>query len=332
MDAKEALAILTSYDGAEEPAVLPKSVLADIRVSDVPENVYIQIGTLKDQTIHLDWSGQLFVRDGKLVGEADYTWTRKYWYQPIGLEPYLDLVRRAVETRAKTHGDVALTHFDDDGAYIQMTFDVTTDATNLRKGFDAVSGVCTQLEETAARASDEAGSRIAEIASRISGWGTQSLDDLVTAVETAPNSDEKGRSLEELSSRLFESVDGFSVTGRVRTSTEEIDVSLLNDCEDPRFRRESAMLIAECKNWSGKCGKNEFVIFKEKIENRSRRCSLGFLISWNGFKTTITKEMLRGSREDSLIVPIIGKDIREAVADSSFPYVLARCWDNAINT
>ena len=78
MDAKEALAILTSYDGAEEPAVLPKSVLADIRVSDVPENVYIQIGTLKDQTIHLDWSGQLFVRDGKLVGEADYTWTRKY--------------------------------------------------------------------------------------------------------------------------------------------------------------------------------------------------------------------------------------------------------------
>ena len=154
----------------------------------------------------------------------------------------------------------------------------------------------------------------------------------MTAVETAPNSDEKGRSLEELSSRLFESVDGFSVTGRVRTSTEEIDVSLLNDCDDPRFQRESAMLIAECKNWSGKCGKNEFVIFKEKIENRSRRCSLGFLISWNGFKTTITKEMLRGSREDSLIVPITGKDIREAVADSSFPDVLARCWDNAINT
>ncbi len=33
---------------------------------------------------------------------------------------------------------------------------------------------------------------------------------------------------------------------------------------EARLRREGALILAECKNWRGKCGKNEFV------ENRSR--------------------------------------------------------------
>ena len=100
---------------------------------------------------------------------------------------------------------------------------------------------------------------------------------------------------------------------------------------DPRFRRESAIVLAECKNWSGKCGKDEFVIFKEKLENRSKRCTLGILVSWNGFTSTVTKEMLRGSREEYLIVPITGREIRAAVRDNNFPDVLAKCWSDAVH-
>ena len=118
----------------------------------------------------------------------------------------------------------------------------------------------------------------------------------------------------------------------MRTSTEEIDISILNDSSDPRFRREPALLLAECKNWTDRCGKNAFVLFKEKIENRSKRCTLGFLISWNGFKETVTKEMLRGSREETLIVPITGKNIRAAMRDGNFPEFLLACWDKAVNT
>jgi len=127
------------------------------------------------------------------------------------------------------------------------------------------------------------------------------------------------------------SFDGLTVTNRIRTATEEIDISILNDSEDPRLRRESALLLAECKNWMGKCGKDEFVIFREKIENRNQRCNLGFLISWNGFATTVTKEMLRGSREQTLIVPVTGKDLRAAVRDSDFLKVLVECWDKAVH-
>ncbi len=91
------------------------------------------------------------------------------------------------------------------------------------------------------------------------------------------------------------------------------------------------MILAECKNWTGKCGKNEFVVFHSKLENRSRRCPLGLLISWNGFSETVTKEMLRGSREETLVVPITGEDVRSAVRSGDFAKVLLQCWDRAVN-
>ena len=331
MDAAEAKALLKATD-EDESVFLPPSVLDKITVVDIPDEVMIEVGSPKDGMIHLDWSGRLFKDQDQIKGEADYTWTRKYWYSSIGLEHYLDLVRRAVEVRNRVHGDVEITHYDDDGAYIQMTFVVSTGEKNLGKAYHHVKSLCQELEEIAENAADEAGKRLSEIASRVSGWGSQNLDALVDAVEKASSNDERGRSLEELVSRLFETIPGFTVTDRIRTATEEIDIAVLNDSNDPRFRRESAILLAECKNWSNKCGKNEFVLFKEKIENRSNRCSLGFLISWNGFKETVTKEMLRGSREHTLVVPITGKDVRTAVRDNSFADVLASCWGKAITT
>lgn len=121
------------------------------------------------------------------------------------------------------------------------------------------------------------------------------------------------------------------MTGRIRTATEEIDISILNDSQDARLRREGALILVECKNWSGQCGKNEFVLFHSKLENRNRRCTLGFLISWNGFTTTLTKEMLRGSREDLLVIPMTGEDIRVAVRTGDFVGVLLKCWNAAVH-
>jgi hypothetical protein len=264
------------------------------------------------------------------MAEAEYLHTRKYWYAPLGLEEFMDLVRRAVETRHRVHGDVELGDYEDDGAYIRLHFTISTTEDNLGRAFEAAKKITNELEEAANRAADEIGKRVAEVAARLSGWGSENFDQLVDSVEKAKSTDDKGRSLEELCSRLFETVPGFAITGRLRTATEEIDVSILNDSNEPRLRRESALLLAECKNWSGKCGKDEFVIFREKVENRNRRCSIGFLISWNGFTVTVTKEMLRGSREDVLIVPITGEDIRHAVRTRDFAKVLSDAWDRAV--
>src|ERR1035437_10854794 len=99
---------------------------------------------------------------------------------------------------------------------------------------------------------------------------------------------------------------------------------------EARLRREGALILAECKNWTGKCGKNEFVVFNSKLENRSQRCTLGFLISWNGFSETVTKEMLRGSREGDLIVPVEANDLRKAIRVGNVEDVLIECWERAI--
>jgi hypothetical protein len=84
---------------------------------DVPEDSAFQVGSTNGQFIQLDWQGTLRREGDQFVAEAECLNSRKYWYSPLGLEQFMDLVRRSVETRQRTRGDVALQDYDDDGAY-----------------------------------------------------------------------------------------------------------------------------------------------------------------------------------------------------------------------
>jgi hypothetical protein len=105
---------------------------------------------------------------------------------------------------------------------------------------------------------------------------------------------------------------------------------ILNDSREARLRREGALILVECKNWRTKCRRSDFSVFQSKLANRYGRCTLGFLISWNGFTSTITREMLRGNYENILIVPMTGADIRTAVRDGNFATVMLDCWQRAV--
>ena len=84
MTTEEARQLLAGADD-EEPITLPSSLLRELSVDDLPDDVTVEIGETKDGVIHLEWEGQLY-RDGDtVVAEADYTWTRKYWYEPSNL-------------------------------------------------------------------------------------------------------------------------------------------------------------------------------------------------------------------------------------------------------
>lgn len=332
MNAEEAIDILERSAGSPEPVMLNPSVLDDLSVEDIPHDVSIEIGEREDDVRKIEWEGELYREDETIVGNARYIWTRKYWYAPLGLEQYLDLVRRAVERRQETHGDVEVDYFEDDGAYIHFSYLIYTEEANLGEAYEYIQEVCNRIRETADHTTEEIEKQISEKASRLSGWGERDFDTLVDAVENTDNPQEKGKKLEELCSRLFQNISGLSVNSRVRTETEEIDLWIVNDSDDPRFRRETALILAECKNWTGQCGKNEFRDLRDKIEARKRRCNLGFLISWNGFKETITKEMLRGSREKIMVVPMAGEDIRKGVRENKFREVLIDCWEEAVRT
>ena len=327
----EARQLLEAGRDCEEPVFLPPQVLEHLTFQDIPKDVQVQVGVAKDGVHYLEWDGFLCVDNGNPSAIGEYILTRKYWEGPLGLPQYLDLVRRAIEARAVTRSDVTLITHEDDGAFIHLSYRFVVPAGNLRDAHAYAVAFQRQLEEAADDTSAQVGKLVAAVAQRVSGYGAHTLDKLIEFVETAGTSDEKGRALEELSARLFETLPGLSVRSRVRTASEEIDLQVLNDSSDPRLRREEALILAECKNWSGKCGKDELVLFRQKVENRHDRCSLGFLISWRGFATTVTREMLRGSRERILVVPVDGPAIRTAVRDGEATRVLLEAWTKAVD-
>lgn len=147
------------------------------------------------------------------------------------------------------------TNLGEDGAYIALRFRIDTTESNLVQADDAARKVEAEILEAGDRAADEVGPRVAEIAARLSGWGSKSPDQSVDAVGRSDSADAKGRMREELCSRFFSSVAGFAVTGRIRTETEEIDISVLNDIVEARLRQDGTIILVECKKWTGKCAR-----------------------------------------------------------------------------
>jgi DNA-binding NarL/FixJ family response regulator len=143
---------------------------------------------------------------------------------------------------------------------------------------------------------------------------------------------QKGKSLEDLLAALMASVEGFFEIGRnINTETEEIDLVFRNGSQDPSWRRESDIIILECKNWdSQRVGKNELISFERKIENRRERCRLGFLVCTASFAETVSKELLRSSRTGTLVVPIDGGDLRHLVNSKDRGQLLRSFVDRAL--
>jgi hypothetical protein len=155
---------------------------------------------------------------------------------------------------------------------------------------------------------------------------------LVSVIERASTPDLKGRALEELVAKLFATISGLTVVNRVRTATEEVDIAVFNESTRGFLASEEAVILAECKNWSGKCGRDEFSMLEKKAENRRSRCSLAILVSWNGFTGTIDKELLRSSRQRLMIIPISKSELVKAVADNDFLGVLESAWRATVLT
>jgi hypothetical protein len=86
----------------------------------------------------------------------------------------------------------------------------------------------------------------------------------------------------------------------------------------------------ECKNWSGAIGRPEYSLFESKMRNRRGRCTLGFIISWNGAARTIELEQLRGSREEFAIAILTGSQIREAIKRGDFATIITQAVMRAV--
>lgn len=277
--------------------------------------------------IEFDFLGEICIR-------MSLHWTQQSWKHPIGLEYHMDLMNRLLEFRKNQFGDISLIQYvnQEDGTFLLNFYIVpkSDECDSLGDVYKYGYGVINWIDDHISRSQEEVSRKLNSIGTGFSTLSLVEIPELLARVQSEQNVYQKGILLEELICKLLSQIDGFDVYERVRTQTEEIDLVIKNRNHDV-WNKESTIILVECKNWSTNCGKNEVVLFKEKIENRWGRCSLGFFVSWNGFASTFKTENLRSSKDSILIVPITGDQIINAIHENNFKEKLEVWWLKAIN-
>ncbi len=102
------------YVEDEERAIIPKAVLKQIRVEDIPNNFEIEVCESKDSSVIMVSVPMTFAKIGKNEFQVIYDEliTRKYWDGPIGLKLYMETKKDVIEERSKEVGDVYLENHD----------------------------------------------------------------------------------------------------------------------------------------------------------------------------------------------------------------------------
>lgn len=91
------------YIGDEERAIIHKSVLKQIMIADIPENLKVEVCESKDSSVIMVSVPMTFVKVGKNEFLAIYEEliTRKYWDVAIGFKLYMDIKKDVIEERSK---------------------------------------------------------------------------------------------------------------------------------------------------------------------------------------------------------------------------------------
>jgi CheY-like chemotaxis protein len=123
----------------------------------------------------------------------------------------------------------------------------------------------------------------------------------------------KGVLLEQVVALLFRSTPGFErVETRLDNAIEEIDVVVENRVEQgPLKVVGGAYLLAECKNWSSKCGAPEFRSFHEKLTTKYGHARVGLFFAPGGFTETFHEARARHSTEPLLVIPVDATGMQE---------------------
>ena len=334
MDKKQLQKYLNNFLQSDEPAHFRPSETEGILISDIPEDVEIEISDIDAEGVrHIELEGTFKKQNGKLYLHMSHDWYRKWWTAPLGMAYHMDLIKRLVEFRQKEEQNIEGIEFDDEGDWCHLNYSIIVpyEIKVLYKAYDFGIDFSIWKDRILHNVQNRIGAIVSEIANEYSSFKSLEFSEIIERVENEKDSNIKGRLLEELMHKFFSLVEGFEIIERLKTETEEIDLVILNKSSIPLWQKESSLILVECKNWSSKCGKNELVVFKEKIANRKGRAKIGFFVSWNGFTETFTKEDLRSSQGDILIVPVTGKNIIEALSNSIEKY-LEKWWLNATST
>lgn len=114
----------------------------------------------------------------------------------------------------------------------------------------------------------------------------------------------KGVMFENFVSLLFGSLGFSKINKRVHDrSKNEVDLLIRNDSNDKFLSGFGQYFLAECKNHPNtNIGKNDFILFKSKLDNTNGLSHIGFIFSTSAMAKTTYIEAVRGSQKESKII------------------------------
>jgi Restriction endonuclease len=134
------------------------------------------------------------------------------------------------------------------------------------------------------------------------------LGSLISLVDTATTNQDKGARFETLAIYLFEHLEGVEITDHdIRMASEEIDLVLWNAQREEVLRPWEAVILVECKNWSGAVGAPALDNFIGKLRRRSLKT--GIFIAANG----VTGGFIKGDAREPGAVGIIRSALQEGI-------------------
>jgi hypothetical protein len=141
---------LQSDDG--ETWFLPKGLIGDLAVADLPDDAVFELcNRAEDGFVQSDNFPIRLQRVGpnRLRIVCEDSGTRKYWDGVVGFKPYMEAKKAIIEERAKEVGDVALDGYDDDGAWIHLTYSAEADAEKMQTGVQIAEQIVKEIEGAA---------------------------------------------------------------------------------------------------------------------------------------------------------------------------------------
>jgi len=121
---------------------------------------------------------------------------------------------------------------------------------------------------------------------KVNRFNISTFNDHIVKIENAKTNDEKKDTLENFADYFVSLFDDWKVVNKnLRTEAEEIDIMIQNNVLGVKW---GDPILVECKNWSKPIGKDEIVLFLDKL--MIQKCLVGILISKNGITGTETSD------------------------------------------
>lgn len=153
-------------------------------------------------------------------------------------------------------------------------------------------------------------------------------------VRTETDRNRKGLLLEELVRLLFRATPGFErVETRVKNELEEIDIVVENRSDDPIWVKDgSSYVLGECKNWSSKCGPQEYSSFHRKLTTKYGRVTTGLFFAVGGFSDAFHAQRAadKTAANKALVVPVDRADLDIWITSDDRLGVLTELYKRAV--